>query len=138
MNKADLESLAEIRLQEAKVLLSAECYPGAYYLAGYALECALKACIAKQVKAFDFPNKQLANDCYTHNLAKLLVTAGLRDDLARQEKADGNFKLNWSVANSWSEEARYRTDIGEQEAIDLLEAIANDQTGILPWLRKYL
>ncbi len=107
MNKADLERLAEIRLQEAKVLLSAECYPGAYYLAGYALECALKACLAKQVKAFDFPNKQLANDCYTHNLSKLLVTAGLDEILIQQEKADGNFKYNWAIAKRWSEEARY-------------------------------
>lgn len=138
MNKADLENLAEIRLQEAKVLLSAECYPGAYYLAGYALECALKACIAKQVKAFDFPDKQLAYDCYTHNLAKLLSTANLRDALNQQEKLDNNFRLNWIITNAWSEETRYRTDISKQEAIDLFNAITNDQTGILPWLRKYI
>jgi hypothetical protein len=138
MNKSDLESLAAIRLQEAKVLLSAECYPGSYYLAGYALECAFKACIAQNVKAFDFPNKQLAIDSYTHNLSKLLATAGLKDALAQQEKADSIFKLNWAVANQWSEESRYRCDIEKQEAIDLLDAIANDQSGILPWLKNFL
>jgi HEPN domain-containing protein len=30
------------------VLLEAGLYAGAYYLAGYAVECALKACIAKK------------------------------------------------------------------------------------------
>jgi len=119
-------------------LLSAGCYAGAYYLAGYALECALKACIARQVKAFDFPNKQLAIDCYTHNLVKLPSTANLKDALNQQENADDPFRLNWSTAKAWSEEARYRTDISKQEAIDLFNAISNDQTGILPWLRKYI
>ena len=138
MNKADLESLAELRLQEAKVLLSAECYPGAYYLAGYALECALKACIAKQVKAFDFPSKQLANDAYTHNLGKLLTTAGLDNVLAQREKTDGNFKYNWVVVKRWSEEARYRTDLDKQKAVELLDAITNEQSGILPWIRNYI
>jgi hypothetical protein len=137
MNKADLENLAEIRLQEAKALLSAECYPGAYYLAGYALECALKACIAKQVKAFDFPDKLLANDCYTHNLAKLLVTANLKQALTQQARMDENFEANWGVVNQWSEEARYRCDIDRQEAIDLFDAITNDLSGILPWLKKF-
>jgi len=57
MNKTELENLVAIRIKEADILLAADCYQGAYYLAGYALECALKACIAKQVKEFDFPDK---------------------------------------------------------------------------------
>jgi HEPN domain-containing protein len=47
MNRADLQQLAELRITEAKVLLDNGFYAGAYYLAGYAVECALKACIAK-------------------------------------------------------------------------------------------
>lgn len=138
MNKTDLEILATIRLQEAQALLSAECYSGAYYLAGYVLECTLKACIAKNVRAFDFPNKHLANECYTHNLANLLRTANLKEALIQREKVNDDFQLNWSIANQWSEEARYRTNIEKQEAIDLLNAITHDSSGILPWLRNYL
>ena len=59
MNKTELENLASIRIKEAEILLTADCYHGAYYLAGYSLECILKACIAKQVKEFDFPDKNL-------------------------------------------------------------------------------
>lgn len=138
MNKHELEILSSIRIEEAAVLLKAECYHGAYYLAGYALECILKACIAKQVKQFDFPDKKLANDSYTHDLTKLLITAGLKQELMRQESKDINFKLNWSVANKWSEESRYDHSIQRQDARDLFEAITENESGVLAWLKKYL
>ena len=54
MNKRDLEALVGIRVKEAQLLFDNKCYEGAYYLLGYALECAIKACIAKQVKEHDF------------------------------------------------------------------------------------
>jgi len=137
MNKNELERLSAIRINEAEILLQAECYQGAFYLAGYALECALKACIAKQTKQFDFPDKKLVNDSYTHDLSKLLITAGLKQELLRQESQDINFKLNWSVVNKWSEESRYDHAIEKQEARDLFEAITENQSGVLPWLKKY-
>lgn len=138
MNKNELELLASIRIKEAEILLVANCYQGAYYLAGYALECTLKACIAKKVSAFDFPNKQLANDSYTHDLAKLIATAGLKQELSKQESQDNNFKLNWAVVNKWSEESRYEHDIAKQDALDLFNAITEDESGVLPWLKKFL
>jgi hypothetical protein len=47
MNRNDLQNLSRLREKEAKVLLDNGCFAGAYYLLGYAVECALKACIAK-------------------------------------------------------------------------------------------
>ena len=138
MNKADLEELAAIRIKEADVLLTADCYQGAYYLAGYALECILKACIAKQVKEFDFPDKKLANDSYTHNLTNLLNTAGLKEKLAAQENQNEGFKLNWAVVKMWSEESRYECVIKKQAAQNLFNALTDNESGILPWLKKYL
>lgn len=138
MNKTELENLVAIRIKEAEVLLAAGCYQGAYYLAGYAVECTLKACIAKQMKAFDFPDKQLANDCYTHNLAKLLSTAGLKQKQAEEEKQNEKFKLNWAIVIKWSEESRYDCEIEEQEALDLFNAITDNQSGVLSWLKNYL
>jgi HEPN domain-containing protein len=138
MNKTELESIAAIRIKEAEILLTAGCYPGAYYLAGYALECTLKACIAKQVKEFDFPSKQLANDSYTHDLTKLLTTAGLKQELSQYEKEDKEFKLNWAVVNKWSEESRYEYTIEKQKAHDFFNAITDNRSGILPWLKNYL
>jgi hypothetical protein len=138
MNKTELENLAVIRIKEAQILLAADCYHGAYYLAGYALECTLKACIAKQVKEFDFPNKQLANDSYTHNLTKLLTTAGLKQNLTEEENQNKEFKANWAIVIQWSEESRYKSAITKQETEDFFNAITDDNSGILQWLKKYL
>jgi hypothetical protein len=138
MNKTELENLSAIRIKEAEILLAADCYQGAYYLAGYALECRLKACIAKQVKEFDFPDKKLANASYTHKLADLVITAGLKQELSEQENQNEEFKLNWAVVIEWSEESRYKFAITKQEAHDLFAAITDNESGILPWLKKYL
>ncbi len=138
MNKTELENLAAIRIKEANVLLTADCYEGAYYLAGYALECLLKAHIAKQVREFDFPNKKLANDSYTHKLTDLVITAGLKQTLTEQENNNEQFKLNWAVVINWSEESRYKSTITKEEAQDIFNAITDDESGILLWLKKYL
>lgn len=55
MNRRDLKDLAAIRVREASLLLKNKQYSGAYYLAGYAVECALKACISKETRRYDFP-----------------------------------------------------------------------------------
>jgi HEPN domain-containing protein len=138
MNKTEFEALAQIRLKEARVLFEAGCWHGAYYLAGYALECTLKACIAKQVKAFDFPDKQLALDSYTHNLTTLIKTAKLNQKLIEKENQDANFKLNWAAVRLWSEESRYDTSIEKSQARDLINAITDTNSGVLAWLMNYL
>jgi HEPN domain-containing protein len=138
MNKTEFEALAEIRIKEARVLFEAGCWHGAYYLAGYALECTLKACIAKQVKAFYFPDKQLALDSYTHKLSDLIKTAKLNQKLLEKEKQDVTFELNWATARDWSEESRYDTSIEESQARDLINAITETNSGVLTWLMNYL
>jgi HEPN domain-containing protein len=138
MNKEELKQVADIRVKEAGVLLSQGYYQGAYYLAGYAVECLLKACITNQIKAYDFPDKKLANDCYTHNLSKLLETADLKSKMAADEKQNEELKLNWACVKEWSEESRYKFDISEKEAQDLFNAIVDTQSGIVSWLKNCL
>ena len=137
MNKSDLEKLVEIRLLEAETLLKSGRFQGAYYLVGYSLECALKACISTQVNQYDFPNKQLANQSHTHNLAELLGVAGLKQKLSEKEKADPEFKFNWAVAKDWSESSRYECNIEEKTAKDLFNAVTEINSGILAWLKTY-
>lgn len=69
------------------MLLDRRRYDGAYYLAGYVVECALKACIAKGTRRFDFPPRAV-QDIYTHDLARLLRQAGLEPDLQRDIGSD--------------------------------------------------
>ena len=75
MNRYEFQELSRIRLREARSLFSAGHFDGAYYLAGYSIECALKACIARRTKRHDFPDKKAVDKSYTHNLEQLVAAA---------------------------------------------------------------
>lgn len=67
MKRADFQALSRIRLKETKALLELGFWDGAYYLAGYAVECALKACIAKSTQRYAFPERKKVEFSYSHN-----------------------------------------------------------------------
>jgi hypothetical protein len=136
MNRNDLRRLARIRLKEARVLLEARCFDGAYYLCGYAVECALKACVAKKTRRYDFPDKKTVNDSYSHNLTSLVAVGGLKPLLLQEMNRDPAFALNWTVVSDWSEERRYRLN-SEKEARDLYKAVTGRQHGVMRWIRQH-
>jgi hypothetical protein len=107
-------------------------FDAAYYLAGYVIECALKACIAKQTRRFDFPPQRTQN-IYTHDLSALLIQAGLQPDLGFEVQADPQFSRYWVIVRAWNEGSRYERP-GEAAARDLYEAITDPQHGVLRWL----
>ena len=128
MNRTDFHKLTEIRIKEAKLLLDRKCYEGAYYLAGYAVECALKACIAKRTQAHDFPPKpQVVRDFYQHDLASLANLAGLQEELKNHQQSVVQFSSNWALVIKWSEQDRYETHIDPKKARDLYRAITNSR-----------
>lgn len=65
LNRGLFQKLANVRLSDAKALLRLKRFDAAYYVAGYAVECALKACICKNIKRHDFPPRQ--TDHYSHD-----------------------------------------------------------------------
>ena len=136
MNRNDLQNLSRLREKEAKVLLDNGCFAGAYYLLGYAVECTLKACIAKQIRRYDFPDLTLVRDSYTHNLERLLNLSGLRNDLQREFQTHPNLEVNWTTVKDWSEQARYNSSISEKSARDFYSAVTARGYGVLSWLRK--
>lgn len=136
MNRNDLRGLARTRLREAKSLLDSGHHAGAYYLAGYVVECALKACIAKETKRHDFPHQKRVNASWTHQLTRLVDTAGLSTSLDAESKTDSRFAWCWGVVKEWAEESRYNS-IDEKQARDLLIAISDSRHGVLRWLRRY-
>ncbi len=69
-----MQSLADERLGDAKVLLASNRYGGAYYLVGYAVECGLKACIAKLTQAEDFYDKTLARNIFSMAFSRLQIS----------------------------------------------------------------
>src|SRR6266404_2006694 len=136
MNRNDLKLLALTRLREAKVLLAHGEYSGEYYLAGYVVECGVKACIAKRTRRHDFPDKKRAEKSWTHLLNDLVGLAELTDSLKTEIQADAIFSRNWANVVRWKEDSRYALN-GEPEAIDLVKAISDRRHGVLRWLRQH-
>jgi hypothetical protein len=133
--RALFRQLAETRLKEAKLPRQHGEFSGAYYLAGYAIECAFKGIIAGQFRANEIPDKRLVNDVYSHELPKLLGLAGLEAQLNTACQADADLERRWSVIKNWNEQARYRT-WSEEQATAMIDAIDGDgQTeGLFQWL----
>ncbi len=136
MNRQQLQQLSELRLREAQALLRAGLPDGAYYLAGYAVECALKACIAKQTQEHDFPDKKLVTESHTHSLIELMRVAKLASDLKLAMETDANLADDWTILKNWSETSRY-SRWESWKAQSLLDAVENDSGGILPWIRLH-
>ena len=134
MNRADLQKLSRLRLQEARSLFAQMHYSGAYYLAGYAVECALKACIAKDTQRFDFPDKTRVNGSYSHKPGELLKIASLTDDLQQATQANPNLGASWNVVNNWSEQSRYLV-WSRTEADAMIKAVGRLHDGVLPWIK---
>jgi len=136
MTRADLQKLADEKLSDARVLFNAKSWSNAYYLVGYALELAIKACIAKSFKADAVPDKDLVIKTYSHEFPKLIGTAGLTAELQKQVQANQDFRTAWGVVNEWSPDDRYRFN-SEQDAKELIEAISDATHGVLPWIKTH-
>src|SRR5207302_7974167 len=126
--------LADLRAEEAGVLVRGRKQLGAYYLAGYAVECALKACIAKETKRHEFPPKvPYVRSVYVHDLDELLRLARLDKQLENDMKKNSLLANNWNVIKVWSEEARYITS--GLKGKDLYEALIGAD-GVLTWIKQ--
>jgi hypothetical protein len=104
-------------------------------LAGYAIECALKAKIASEFRAEAIPRLALVRDVHTHDLARLLSLAGLKDELEADMETNANLKECWTIVTGWSEHARYGIST-DQAAGAMVDAVEADGEGLLPWLRN--
>jgi len=122
-------------LRDADALLTAGRWDAAYYLLGYCVECALKACVAKQFRLHEVPDKKLVNSFYTHRLDELLTISGVKSEMEIHAKTDSSFEINWNTMRDWSETTRYDIGITEAFARGMYDAVTNTASGILPWLK---
>lgn len=128
-SRADFETLMALRMKEAKLLLDQKDWDGAYYLAGYAVEFALKIRIISQLmKSDSFPDRRVAENFYKHGLTLLRKLAGLDDEMDN----DAAVSPQWDIVKDWSEQTRYQIGKTEKEATDLYDAI---EKGVLPWIK---
>jgi hypothetical protein len=132
MDRKDFQTLSRVRLTEARSLLQSGLGDGAYYLAGYSVECAFKACIAKATFRHEFPDKIKVDKSYSHRLKDLLSIAGLDKEL---EEASPGVRKNWDTVVGWSEQSRYRRKSIEEGAA--LIAAVGGKDGVVPWIKLF-
>jgi hypothetical protein len=134
--KADLETLAETRLEDSILLLQAGRSFSAYYLAGYAVELALKACIAKSFQPNTIPDKAFVNEIYQHSLEKLLRIAGLLPAFTVDSGANPALAAAWGIASQWTETSRYLL-WDAISAASLVNAIGDPGNGVFQWVKRH-
>ncbi len=132
--RKDFQRLIELRTKEATTLARSRNQQGAYYFAGLAVECALKACIAKKTRRHDFPaDAKHAGRVYSHDLTELLKLAGLDAQLDRDIRGNPQLAANWGVVKAWRVGSRYETTgLNGKDMVDSLES----PDGVLTWIKQ--
>ena len=138
MNRTEFQQLSDERIEDAKSLLAASRWSGAYYLAGYALECALKSCVLAYIErtGIIFEDKKFAEKCWTHDLETLVKQADLITERGQAIAANAQLGTNWLIAKDWSEATRYRLST-QQQAEELFDAITDNSDGVLQWVKNH-
>jgi HEPN domain-containing protein len=136
LNREKLQLLADDKLKEATVLLDRGYWTGAHYLAGLAVECALKAYLVRAVQQYDFPDKGFVNRAYTHKLKDLVqLDEILWRELQKDVSGDVKLRSNWDAVLGWNDENRYEA-VEEPDAKSLYAATSEPSSGVLDWIRR--
>jgi HEPN domain-containing protein len=136
MTRKDIQKLSRLRLQEADALYRAQLYDGCVYLAGYAVELALKARICRVLRVNEYPSGDLGKAFRVHSLDQLKVLAGLSPDIDVRKNKE--LFDNWSKAVAWNPEQRYESP-GKYSAVEaraILDSLTGKPNGVFTWLLK--
>src|ERR1700735_5749543 len=134
MLSKDLKTVADVRLDDAKILYHQAHYDGAAYLCGYVLEIALKARIFKLLDIDTYPDSGKYKQLYaTHDFDVLLKLSGLEKEMALSKTKNPTLFLDWSIVTRWQPDMRYqvmnktKTEVGQ-----ILVSLIN----LFKWLKK--
>lgn len=138
----ELTNLARSRLDEARALFDVKKYDAAYYLAGYAVELAIKAKICQIFKWPEFPPspqipkycKDISDILYkqlvkTHDLEMLSgMIFCLSGTTTENEMNKANLIHEWKTIIEWDPEDRYqklgsKTELDTNEMIEAVEKL---------------
>lgn len=96
----------------------------------------IEACIAKDTRRYQFPDKKKVDLSHSHVLLQLIKVAGLEDEHSERVSGDPDFRTNWDVVQSWSEQSRYRRH-GQESADGLLLAVSDKRHGVITWIKLH-
>ena len=98
------------------------------------MECALKACIAKRFRRYDFPDKGYVAAVHSHNLEELLKLAELLDHLDQDVKKRPQLANSWGVIKRWDIDSRY--EVSGLSGKDMANAVNSQADGMLAWIKQ--
>ena len=138
VNQIVLRRMAEERIVDAAALREAGRWAFAYYVAGYAVECALKSCVLAQMVHTGgvFTSKKFADECFTHDFGVLVRLAGITTMLDGELATNPGFRRCWGIAKAWNETSRYEEKT-QSDADKLYLAITDHEDGVMRWVRNY-
>jgi HEPN domain-containing protein len=138
MNRSDFQELAQEHLRHAKALLDAGLYSGAYYMCGYVVECALKACICKGTGSYDFyPHPTDAKKAWSHKFKDLIGLTEVSGKIKQERRGDNTLHVYWKVVEGWSAESRYDKRPRQREAEDLFTAVSDPVHGVPACIKRH-
>ncbi|HJW40900.1 MAG TPA: hypothetical protein VJ476_06700 [Rhizomicrobium sp.] len=136
LKRSDLQAVAQCKLDDAATLLQHNRYSNAYYLAGYAVEIGLKACIARQMTAETIPDKALIKKILNHDFSTLIGLAGLAQPLKDHQDGDATFATYWGIVGEWEPDIRYEP-VEQMSAQLLVQAVGDPKSGVLTWIKTH-
>jgi len=139
-NHQQLREISKARLRTAEILLDNFDFDGAVYIMGYALECALKAVICKNLNLLNYPDKgskDIENIFKTHKFDILLILSGMENDFSL--KSPKKRYENWSELTKWTTDIRYEP-VGTRTATEakrMYNALVEKPHGVITWIKRH-
>jgi hypothetical protein len=134
-SRAHLRARALEKQADAELLFENGRYSSSYYLYGYVVECALKACISRKFEPETIPDPAFVRKIYTHSFDELVGLADLRGNLRIRNEQDPEFYANWSAVLEWKESVRYLA-VERPRADTIRNAVSDREHGVLEWLKQ--
>jgi HEPN domain-containing protein len=136
---SDQEKAAKHRMADADALFIQERWRGSMYLAGYAVECLLKAKLMRKFRCYHLEDlegqlrrRRLLTESqtvFTHQLEFLLRWTGALDRLRR----DGANRRTFNIVNEWVPAWRYNPDLSNRDTADDFNSAVRR---ILTWIEN--
>ncbi|MEC4048144.1 hypothetical protein OX284_001775 [Flavobacterium sp. SUN046] len=141
----EIKRLADLRLEEAEILLDNNKTNGAFYLLGYTIELYLKHKICKVLNIDDLFDERCTlkryfegkNPFFSHDLNTLLVFSGLKSkfDEAKSENII-LLKTTSLLIDAWSEKSRYDIHPKNKEDVRTSIELLKNEKGLLSWIQN--
>lgn len=129
--RSEMSKAALHRRKDAGVLLAQHRFLGAMYLAGYAIECKLKAKLIYQLRVLTLEELEhkMGAALRIHNLEELASNLmGWKQALTQSK-----FKRNWSHVRVWSVTWRYDREVSDPAKAEKFIASVDE---VLKWLEN--